>query len=154
MSSGTQTVALQILSATSVFWKLCTTPELLLQQNCCLVQKTIWKLSNKDSEKWQHDISSFTASSASLKSCLSSLHSYSLALIHPGPWRATDTAFQQDSRTWWMLYEAKYHKNIAVKQHSFLFLGWVPNFPLPHLSPTHPEGSQGPAEKVVSLHWV
>lgn len=68
MCSGNQTVELQSLSATSVFWKLCTTPGLLLQQNCCLVQKMIWKLSNTDSEKEQHVISSSTASSASQKS--------------------------------------------------------------------------------------
>lgn len=66
MSSGNQTVELQNLSATSVFWKLGTTPGLLLQQNCCLVQTMIWKLSNTDSEKQQHAISSSAAFSASL----------------------------------------------------------------------------------------
>lgn len=68
MNSGNQTAELQSLSATSIFWKLCTTPGLLLQQNCCLVQKMIWKVRNTVSEKQQHVISISAAFSASLKS--------------------------------------------------------------------------------------
>lgn len=121
MNSGNQTAELQSLSATSIFWKLCTTPGLLLQQNCCLVQKMIWKVRNTVSEKQQHVISISAAFSASLKSFLPFLHSYPLSLIHPGPQRATDTTLQQDWGTRETLL-SQAPETFAVKQHSFPLL--------------------------------
>lgn len=149
MSSGNQTVGLQSLLATSVFWKLCTTPGLLLQQNCCRVQMMIWKLSNTDSDKIaaRHQQlrclfcipEKFSPIPSFLSPCFDTPRSSQSHSRHP-PARLQDQ---------WNVLPSQVPQTFAVTQHSFPFSGRI-IFTTPTPFPSGKSHQKaGPAEKAV-----